>query len=41
LTAAPSSPFCAQPRDVTAKIVAEFGAGRIDHHVTEADEYLP
>jgi hypothetical protein len=41
LTAALSSPFRAQSREVTGEIVAEFFDGRIHHHVTEADEYLP
>jgi hypothetical protein len=41
LEGALSSPFRAQSREVTGQIVAEFFDGRIHHHVTEADEYLP
>lgn len=36
-----ASPFRAQSREVTGEIVAQFFDGRIHHHVTEADEYLP
>lgn len=39
--AALNSPFRAQSREVTGEIVAQFFEGRIHHHVTEADEYLP
>ncbi len=41
MEAALTSPFRAQSRDVTGEIVAQFFDGRIHHHVTEADEYLP
>lgn len=30
-----------QSREVTSKIVAEFFDGRIHHHVTTAEQYLP
>jgi hypothetical protein len=30
-----------QSRDITGQIVAEFFDGRIHHHVTTAEQYLP
>jgi hypothetical protein len=36
-----NSPFRAESRAVTAEIAAQYFDGRIHHHVTHADEYLP
>jgi len=39
--AALDSPARAQSREVTGEIVAECFEGRIHHHVTELNEYVP